>query len=347
MFVNPSKAYPMVFIFSIGKEYKNRKDLYEATRKYWDGNISQYYSEQNMVAVGLINGIVNSVYKIDRWFKTSYTDNKLKGRYEFDGHEEQELTNEFMNKDFSIIIQQTQYWNRGNWLIVSFDGNGSFNFIRPGTLPETYSCLNASKITIVHKNTVSIAKDFVGNEIREKIREIGKLWNEHQNKRIFPEPAYSDWQKLIEFWRDCPDLPLIIRKNKEHRGESVIHPSGREIIFSDNSFATWVLCNVLENKTISVLEIKKLLEDDQIPFMMVANKNAKYRKTQEPNITDGWKLCHKEEVGFKTRKSVNELDIKLIERKFFLFANPKNMFLLPKDIGGIGEIKEFIEEQTN
>lgn len=79
--------------------------------------------------------------------------------------------------------------------------------------------LNASKITIVHKNTVSIAKDLVGNKIREKIREIGKLWNENQNKRIFPEPAYSDWQKLIEFWRDCPDLPLIIRKNKEHRGE--------------------------------------------------------------------------------------------------------------------------------
>ena len=90
-----------------------------------------------------------------------------------------------------------------------------------------------------------------------------------------------------------------------------------------------------------------MLENDQIPFMMVANKNAKYKKTQEPNTTDGWKLCHKEEVGFKTRKSVNELDIKLIERKFFLFANPKNMFLLPKDIGGIGEIKEFIEEQTN
>ena len=347
MFVDPTKAYPMVFIFSIEEGYKERKDLYEATRKYWKGNISQYLSESNMIAIGLIKGIVNSVYKIDRWFITSASDQKLQGRYEFVGHKESELSKEFIDKDFTIVLQKASNWKRGSWLIVSFDGKGSFNFIRPKTLPETYSCLNASKKIIVHKKIVVLDKDFVGNEIREKIREIGKLWNENQNKRIFPEPAYSDWQKLIEFWRDSPDLPLIIRKNKEHRGESVIHPSGREIIFSDNSFATWVLCNVLENKTITVLEIKKLLEDDQIPFMMVANKNAKYKKTQEPNTTDGWKLCHKEEVGFKTRKSVNELDIKLIERKFFLFANPKNMFLLPKDIGGIGEIKEFIEEQKD
>ena len=80
---------------------------------------------------------------------------------------------------------------------------------------------------------------------------------------------------------------------------------------------------------------------------MVANKNAKYKKTQDPNITDGWKLCHKEEVGFKTRKSVQKIDIETIKQKFFLYANPKNMFLLPKDIGGIGEIKEFIDEQKN
>lgn len=146
MFVNPSKAYPMVFIFSIGKEYKNRKDLYEATRKYWAGNISQYYSEQNMVAVGLINGIVNSVYKIDRWFKTSSTDNKLKGRYEFDGHEEQELTNEFMNKDFSNITSRTGFWNFGNWLAVEFNGKGSFSFKRPANDSTVYSCIDDSFI---------------------------------------------------------------------------------------------------------------------------------------------------------------------------------------------------------
>ncbi len=250
-----------------------------------------------------------------------------------------EISKKDFYNDFSNVVS-TESWIQGTYSYKQFPSWANHYLKTKNIQPATK---RITKKEAIENNQI----DFVGKEIREKIREIGKLWNRNQNKRVFPEPAYSDWQKLIEFWRDCPDLPLVIRKNKEHRGESIIHPSGREIIFSDNSFATWVLCNVLENKTITVLEIKKLLDDDQIPFMMVANKNAKYKKTQEPNTTDGWKLCHKEEVGFKTRKSVNELDIKLIERKFFLFANPKNMFLLPKDIGGIGEIKEFIEEQTN
>ena len=345
MFVNPSKEYPLVFIFSIAQSQKERKDYYECTRKYWK-DIKNLISTKEMVAVGLIDKIACSVYKIDKWIPTSNPEQA--GKYEFIGHEEIELTEDFLNTDFTNVLEPHKgYWGFAKWIAVSFNKDGSVSYLRPATPPEKDSKkkLNAGKT--LSKKVIPVTKDFVGNEIREKIREIGKLWNRNLNKRVFPEPAYSDWQKLIEFWRDCPDLPLVIRKNKEHRGESIIHPSGREIIFSDNSFATWVLCNVLENKTITVLEIKKLLEDDQIPFMMVANKNAKYKKTQEPNTTDGWKLCHKEEVGFKTRKSVNELDIKLIERKFFLFANPKNMFLLPKDIGGIGEIKEFIEEQTN
>lgn len=81
--------------------------------------------------------------------------------------------------------------------------------------------------------------------------------------------------------------------------------------------------------------------------MMVANKNAESKKTLGPNLTDGWKLCHKENVGFNTKKSVEEIDIETIKEKFFLYSNPKNMFLLPKDIGDIGEIKEFIEEQKD
>lgn len=344
MYINPSKAYPAVFIFSIGQKIKERNNFYEATRKYW-AQVKKYADLPSMIAVGLINQKVFGVYRIDKW---KLTDNpEYIGRHEFTGHTETELTEEFLNKDFSLVIEPHKgYWRQQQWLVVNFDGNGHFKFLRPTTRSsEEFLCTNT---TISSKQVKKIeAIDYVGKEIRDKIREIGKLWNNSPNKRIFPEPAYSNWSELIKFWKDCPELPLIVRKNTEHKGESVIHPSGREIIFADNSFATWVICNVLENKSISLIEIKKLLDNDEIPFMMVANKNAKYKKKQAPNITDGWKLCHKEEVGFKTRKSVLEIDIETIKKKFFLYANPKNMFLLPKDIGGIGEIKEFIEEQKD
>ena len=58
-----------------------------------------------------------------------------------------------------------------------------------------------------------------------------------------------------------------------------------------------------------------------------------------------WKLCHIEPVGFNSNKSIEELDIKDIQEHFRKYANPNNMFVLPKEIGDLGEIQIFIDEQ--
>lgn len=73
-------------------------------------------------------------------------------------------------------------------------------------------------------------------------------------------------------------------------------------------------------------------------------ENAKYKK-HLGSILEGWKLCHIDSVGFNTNKKINELDINDIKEHFKKFMDPNNMFLLPKEIGDLGEIKEFIEEQ--
>lgn len=39
------------------------------------------------------------------------------------------------------------------------------------------------------------------------------------------------------------------------------------------------------------------------------------------------------------------MDINELIMYFKRYANPMNMFLLPKEIGGLGEIQEFIDEQ--
>ena len=58
-----------------------------------------------------------------------------------------------------------------------------------------------------------------------------------------------------------------------------------------------------------------------------------------------WKVCHIKAVGFNSRKSIKEIPIELIEDHFRKLANPKNIFLLPKQIGALGEIQQFIDEQ--
>ena len=90
---------------------------------------------------------------------------------------------------------------------------------------------------------------------------------------------------------------------------------------------------------------------DEIPFMFISTKSlkekAKYKKALGDNETIGWTLCHKEAIGFNNKDKIEEINIETIKQHFFKYANPKNMFLLPREIGFLGELKEFIEEQKD
>lgn len=44
-------------------------------------------------------------------------------------------------------------------------------------------------------------------------------------------------------------------------------------------------------------------------------------------------------------KKIEEIGIKTIIEHFKNYINPKNMFVLPKELGGLEEVKEFINEQ--
>lgn len=43
--------------------------------------------------------------------------------------------------------------------------------------------------------------------------------------------------------------------------------------------------------------------------------------------------------GMNSRKNIADLDINKIIKYFERYANPMNMFILPKEIGGLGEIQ--------
>ena len=194
--------------------------------------------------------------------------------------------------------------------------------------------------------------DFVGTDIRNKIKELGRLWKISENRLNISIDVLNSWDDVISEWAKDESMPLIIRKGS-CRGQEFIHPSGRRVIISDNTFALWVYRNVLDKKTYSLSELKNKLSNNEIPMVYALTKDdktkAKYTKTLGKDAisdTDAkWKLCHIEPVGLNSRKNIEDLDINEIIKYFKRYANPMNMFILPKEIGGLGEIQEFIDEQ--
>ena len=74
-------------------------------------------------------------------------------------------------------------------------------------------------------------------------------------------------------------------------------------------------------------------------------EKGKYTKPLGRHSLLNWKLCHIQPVGFNTNTSIEDLDISEIKEHFRKYVNPNNMFVLPKEIGYLGEIDVFIEEQ--
>ena len=193
------------------------------------------------------------------------------------------------------------------------------------------------------------AKDLVGEEIRMKIKEIGTLWHNSPNNPQIDVEILENWNNLIEEWIADKDMPLIIRKETNKRGQSFVHPCGREIIVSDNTVAIWVYYHVLKGIVFTLSQIKELLSQNELPMVFMDTKeikaNAKYTKPLGHYALPDWKLCHIQPVGFNTNTSIEDLEISDIEDHFRKYVNPNNMFVLPKEIGYLGEIDVFIEEQ--
>ena len=192
-------------------------------------------------------------------------------------------------------------------------------------------------------------KDLVGEEIRMKIKEIGTLWRNSPNNPQIDAEILKNWNNLIEEWIADKEMPLIIRKETSKRGQSFMHPSGREIIISDNTAAIWAYRNALDGTVFTLSEIKNLLNQNKLPMVFIVTKEikdkAKYTKPLGEFAMPEWKLCHIQPVGFNTNTSIEGLEISDIENHFRKYLNPNNMFVLPKEIGYLGEIDVFIEEQ--
>ena len=61
--------------------------------------------------------------------------------------------------------------------------------------------------------------DLVGQEIRNKLKEIGKIWKNSNHNQKISEDILKKWKDLIDAWAEDRTLPLIIRKETSRKGK--------------------------------------------------------------------------------------------------------------------------------
>jgi hypothetical protein len=129
--INPAIPIKKVFIFPIQNALAEGKTVYDATRYAWDVNLK--YQSLPAYAVGVKNRISVGSFLIREWIKVN-------DKHEFNGEED----NTLINRSWRNIISRAKgYWQRGNYLIVEFDGNGKYKIIRGGGEQNTewFDCI--------------------------------------------------------------------------------------------------------------------------------------------------------------------------------------------------------------
>jgi hypothetical protein len=126
-FVNPTTAYDNIFIFPIQNALTKGVSPYNATRTTWA--VSSYCQTLNPAyAVGLKNSISKGSFKISSWAGVIGT---VKHEFNSPGHPNPLEYQPLLNKNWNNVLTKAKgFWQRGNYLIVAFNGNGQFRIVR-------------------------------------------------------------------------------------------------------------------------------------------------------------------------------------------------------------------------
>ena len=138
-FVNPDSKIPNVFIFPVHNALNAGATPYNATRSAWNVSINHQSLEKSH-AVGLKNSISVGSYEIARWVPVADSN-----RSEFiaPDHPAPSDFQPLLNKNWNNVLAVAKgFWQRGNFLIVEFNGIGQFRFIRGSQDTSTWhSCV--------------------------------------------------------------------------------------------------------------------------------------------------------------------------------------------------------------
>jgi len=183
------------------------------------------------------------------------------------------------------------------------------------------------------------------------MRKLAESWRESAERPRATEETLTHWDRLVEAWLETPSLPLLLRVSKGNRGELLHHKTGRSLVCADNAPANWALSCAIHGRTPALAEVSEGLAAARIPIAFALKRaeravahftGTQRRRMDPPNLnTLGWEVCHILDVGLNTPAPVLELPLEELHNHHRLFLHPRNMFVVPKGHGGVGDSSVF------
>ncbi len=134
-FVNPLTPYLNIFVFPVQIALRNGVSAYDATRTTW-GVTKSNQALKSAFAVGLKNSISKGSFEIDKWVDVLDT---TKQEFVSPQHPNPIDYEILLNKNWNNIVAKAKgFWQRGNYLIVEFDGVGHFRIVRGSKDTKTW-----------------------------------------------------------------------------------------------------------------------------------------------------------------------------------------------------------------
>jgi hypothetical protein len=181
-------------------------------------------------------------------------------------------------------------------------------------------------------------------DLRGPLAELGRRWASSSSR---PKPLPSSlarWDEVLERWV-ASNLPLLYRTGKTKLWGTQTHgASGRKIFFADNTPAWWSFGLALGGDAPDVSRWTDVDVSANVPLgMMRLGSFRRAGRFRRDVNQEGWKVCHIDGVSDRSRRTpVEALDDGILRSRFRRFLSPRNMFLVPKDHAGMGELPEVI-----
>lgn len=179
------------------------------------------------------------------------------------------------------------------------------------------------------------------------LRELAQAWRSAPERpRIAPQ-VLNHWDELVTWWIYDSDVVLPVRWGAgAHRG-STAEIDARQMVFVDNSPPQWLFARACEGWSPDSQELAEAV-NAEMPVAQVFNAAEKAaasmtrRLGQGPSTSKlGLRLHHIDPVALG--RAPQDCTLEQIQAAAARLLTPRNMFVLPGTIGGLGEIPTFIE----
>lgn len=179
------------------------------------------------------------------------------------------------------------------------------------------------------------------------LQELARAWRDAPERpRVAPE-VLDHWDDLVGWWVHESDLVIPVRSGAgTHRG-SLAPVGDRQMVFVDNSPPQWIFARAWQGWAPSRADLADAVATE-MPVAQVLKTEEKAqasmtrRLAQGPSTSKlGLRLHHIDAVALG--KLPQECTLEQIQAAAVRLLTPRNMFVLPGAIGGLGEILTFID----